>query len=100
MQTTFLKACSWASPIWVKGAGLGLASVSVRERAALTAVSAEELLGTGKLWGKFNSFENAVHLGLWDIYLVAPIVFRGTANVPSGDAMGCPGAANSGGLKD
>ena len=27
-------------------------------------------------------------------------MFRGTTNVPPGDTMGCPGAANSRGLKD
>ena len=32
--------------------------------------------------------------------MVAPIVFRGAADVPPGEAMGCPGAANAGGLKD
>ena len=32
--------------------------------------------------------------------MVATIVFRGAADVPPGEAMGCPGAANAGGLKD
>ena len=49
---------------------------------------------------KFNSVDNAVSSGHWDVYLVAPIVFRGAADVPTGDAMGCPWAANTGGLKD
>ena len=49
---------------------------------------------------KFNNVDDAVGSGLRYVYSVAPIVFRGDADVPSGDAMGCPGAANSGFLKD
>ena len=79
---------------------MGLANASMRARAALTAASAEEILGMGKLWGKFNSVDDAVRSGLWDVYSVAPIVFRGPTDVPPGDAMGCPGAANARGLKD
>ena len=44
----------WASPIWAKGDGLGLASVSARARAALTVASAEEFLGTGQSWGRIQ----------------------------------------------
>ena len=82
-----------------EGVGMGLTSASVRARAVLKAASAEELLGTGQLWGNFNSVDDAVISGLRDVYSVAPIVFRGAANVPPGDSMGFPGAANSGELK-
>ena len=51
------------------------------------------------VWGKFNSVDDVFRSGLRDAYSVAHIVFGGTDNVPPGDAMGCPGAANSGGLK-
>ena len=49
---------------------------------------------------KFNSVDDAFSSGLRDVYSVAPILFRGAANVPSRDAMGCPCAENSRGLKD
>ena len=49
---------------------------------------------------KFNSVDNAVCSGLRDVYSVVPIVFGGAADAPSGDAMGCLGAANSGGFKN
>ena len=49
---------------------------------------------------KSNSVDDAVRSGLWDVYLVAPIVFGGAAGASSGDDMGCAGAAKSGGLKD
>ena len=49
-------AWSWASLIWVKGAGMGLESASVREQAALTAALAEELWGTGQSWGGNQQF--------------------------------------------
>ena len=49
---------------------------------------------------KFNSLDDAVRSGIWDVYSVAPIVFGGAVDVPSGDAMGYLGAANSGGFKD
>ena len=41
-----------------------------------------------------------VSSGFRGVYSVAPIVFRGAANVPPGDAMVCQGVENSGGLKD
>ena len=49
---------------------------------------------------KFNSVDNAVCSGLRDVYSVVPIVFGGAADAPSGDAMGCPGVENHGGLRD
>ena len=52
------------------------------------------------MWEKFNSVDNRVLLGLRDVYSVAPAVFGGASDVPSGDAMGLSGAANSGGFKD
>ena len=68
---------------------MGLESASVRARAALTAASEEELLGTVKLWrGESNSFYDVFRSGFWDIYFVVPVVFRGAADVPPGDAMG------------
>ena len=54
----------------------------------------------GTIVGKFNSVDNRVLLGLRDVYSVAPTVFGGASDVPSGDAMGLSGAANSGGFKD
>ena len=39
-------------------------------------------------------------MGFWDVQFVAPKVFRGAADVTTGDAMGRPGAANSRSLKD
>ena len=49
---------------------------------------------------KFNSVDDAVRSGLRDVYSVAPLMLRGTADVPPGDTMGCPGATNARGLKD
>ena len=49
---------------------------------------------------KFNSFDDLFSSGFRGVYSVAPIVFRGAADVPPGDAMGCPVAVNVGGLKD
>ena len=49
---------------------------------------------------KKNSVDDAVSSGFQDVYSVAPIVFRGADDVPTGDAMGCPGVANTGDLKD
>ena len=49
---------------------------------------------------KFNSVDDLVRSGFWDVYSVAPIVFRGADDVPTDDAMGCPGVANTGDLKD
>ena len=49
---------------------------------------------------KFNCVDDAVRSGLQDVYSVAPIVSGGAADVPSGDAMGCPGGAKSRGFKD
>ena len=54
MRDNFWIACIWASPIWGKGAGLGLASALVRALAALTVASAEEFLGTGQSWGRIQ----------------------------------------------
>ena len=34
-----------------------------------------------------NSFDDAFSSDFWDVHLVAPVVFRGAANEPSGDAM-------------
>ena len=50
--------------------------------------------------GGFNSFDDAFSSGFRDVHSVAPIVFRGNADVPSSGAMCCPGAAHAGGLKD
>ena len=52
MQANCWMAWSWASPIWEKGATMGLARTSARARAALTAVLAEELFGKGQSWGE------------------------------------------------
>ena len=52
------------------------------------------------VWKTFNIVDDAVRSGLRYVYSVAPIVFRGSADVPSGDSMWWPGAANSGVLKD
>ena len=37
---------------------------------------------------KFSSFDDVFRFGFWDVHLVAPIVFRGAANVTTGDVMG------------
>ena len=67
---------------------MGLAIASVRAQTALTAVSAEKLLGMGKSWGgEFNSFDDPFSLGFWDVHSVAPKVFRSAANVTTGDAI-------------
>ena len=49
---------------------------------------------------RINSFDDAFSLGFRDVHLVATIVFRGTADVPTSDFMGRLGAANARGLKD
>ena len=67
---------------------MGLARALERARAALTAASTEELLGTEQLWGNFFIFDDALSLGFWDVHSVAPIVFRGAANSPADDTMG------------
>ena len=36
---------------------------------------------------KFNSFDDAFSSSFWDVHSVAPIVFRGAADAPTGDAM-------------
>ena len=42
----------------------------------------------GKIVGKkLSSFYDALSLGFRDVHLVSPIVFRGAADVPPGDAM-------------
>ena len=67
---------------------MGLTRALVRVRAALTVASEEDLFGTGELWGKFSSFDDAFRSGFQDVHLVAPIVLRGADNVPASDAMG------------
>ena len=37
---------------------------------------------------KFNGFDDAFSSGFWYAHSVAPIVSRGTVDVPTGDAMG------------
>ena len=90
MQANFWIAWSWASPIWAKGAFLGLDGGIIRGTFRYRTI----------LGGKFNCLDDAVCSGIWYVYLVAPIVFGGAADAPSGDAMGCLGAANSGGFKN
>ena len=66
----------------------------VDERSGESASSTDSGVGrgafrNGRIVGKqFNCFENGFSLSFWDVHLVAPLVFRGAADVPSGDAMG------------
>ena len=83
-------AWSWASPIWAKGAFLGLDGGIIRGTFRYRTI----------LGGEFNCLDDAVCSGIWYVYLVAPIVFRGADDVPTGDAKGFPGVANTRDLKD
>ena len=49
---------------------------------------------------KFNSVDDSVGSDFQDVYSVAPIVFRSADDVPTGDAKGFPGVANTRDLKD
>ena len=57
--------------------------------------------GNGTITGKkINSFDDAFSSGFGNLHPVETIVFMSAANVPTSDAMGGPGAANSRSLKD
>ena len=78
----------------------------VGESVGESAISADGGVGRGVFRNRaivgetINSFDDAFSSDFWDVHLVAPIVFRSAADVPTGDDMGWPGAANAGGLKD
>ena len=88
-------AASWALPMCANGlAGAGFARALARACTAVVAALAEEVLGTGHLWGnKFHSFCHAFSSCLGDVDAVATVMFGSVPKVPAVFAVGGPSGA-------